>query len=117
MSRTRNKYHAKKHAYNGMIFDSGIELERYQDLELLQAAGEITDLQRAPTYTLIKTFKRGGVTYRAVKYTPDFTFRRAGQVIVEEVKSKGTKQARDYMLRVKLFLSVFPDVVFEEVLY
>lgn len=110
-----SKYHAKKVTENGITFASKSEYQRWQELELLQRAGEITDLRRAKTYPLIDTFKRDGKTYRGVKYTPDFEYVEAGQVIVEELKSRGTKGARDYGLRVKLFLTRYPDVTFREV--
>lgn len=40
----RNKFHAKKCSYDGMVFDSKRERDRYCELKLLAQAGEISGL-------------------------------------------------------------------------
>ena len=52
-ARATSKYHAKKTTYQGQTFDSKKEATRYQELRLLQLAGEITDLQRQVPFLLI----------------------------------------------------------------
>lgn len=49
----RNKYNAKKAVVNGEEFDSKKEARRYQQLQLMERAGEIADLQRQVKYVLI----------------------------------------------------------------
>ena len=49
----RNKYNAKKVVVNGEEFDSKKEARRYQQLLLLERAGEIADLRRQVKYVLI----------------------------------------------------------------
>ena len=39
-----NKYKAIKTLFDGVVFDSKLEAGEYEDLKLLQAAGEISDL-------------------------------------------------------------------------
>ena len=49
----RNKYGNKKCQYNGIVFDSKHEMERYKELLLLQRAGEIEDLKLQERFELI----------------------------------------------------------------
>lgn len=111
-----SKYNAKKVEYNGMTFDSKRELKRYKELELLQEAGEISDLQRQVKYVLIPTQrepdiigKRGGVKKGKViehecSYTADFTYLdEDGDLVVEDSKGFRTK---DYAIKRKLMLYV-----------
>ena len=50
-----NKYHAKKVTVDGMTFDSKREYARWRDLQLLERAGEITDLRRQVRFPLCET--------------------------------------------------------------
>ena len=49
----KSKYGAKKVEIDGIIFDSKKEGRRYQELKMLQKAGEISNLQRQVKYILI----------------------------------------------------------------
>ena len=85
-----SKYNAKKVEYNGMTFDSKRELKRYKELELLQEAGEIKNLQRQVKYVLIPAQrepdiigKRGGVKKgktieKECTYVADFVYEEDG---------------------------------------
>ena len=111
-----SKYNAQKVEYNGMTFDSKRELKRYKELELLQEAGKIKNLQRQVKYVLIPTQrepdiigKRGGVKKGKViehecSYTADFVYEEDGDTIVED--SKGFK-TKDYSIKRKLMLYVY----------
>ena len=94
-----NKYNAKKVSVDGIEFDSKKEARRYQELLLLQKAGEIYMLERQKAYELLPaqrepdTFgKRGGVIKgklleRAVEYVADFVYTdKNGKTVVEDVK-------------------------------
>lgn len=94
-----NKYNAKKVSVDGIEFDSKKEAKRYQELLLLQKAGEIYLLERQKVYELLpvqkepdKVGKRGGVIKgklleRAVEYVADFVYTdKNGETIVEDVK-------------------------------
>lgn len=111
-----SKYNAKKVEYNGMTFDSKRELKRYKELELLEQAGEISNLQRQVKYVLIPTQrepdiigKRGGVKKGKViehecSYTADFVYNdEDGDIVVEDTKGFRTK---DYTIKRKLMLYV-----------
>ena len=47
------KYNAKKCEYKGIIFDSLGEMKRYKELEVLVRVGEIFDLQRQITHSIV----------------------------------------------------------------
>ena len=94
-----NKYNAKKVSVDGIEFDSKKEARRYQELLLLQKAGEIYMLERQKVYELLPAQrepdtvgKRGGVIKgklleRAVEYVADFVYTdRNGKTVVEDVK-------------------------------
>ena len=94
-----NKYNAKKVSVDGIEFDSKKEARRYQELLLLQKAGEIYMLERQKVYELIPAQrepdtvgKRGGVIKgklieRAVEYVADFVYTdKNGKTVVEDVK-------------------------------
>ena len=94
-----NKYNAKKLSVDGIEFDSKKEARRYQELLLLQKAGEIYMLERQKVYELLPAQrepdtvgKRGGVIKgklleRAVEYVADFVYTdRNGKTVVEDVK-------------------------------
>ena len=107
-----SKYNARGVDADGIHFDSRAEYRRYLDLQLMERAGEITGLTVHPEYELQPHFRYNGKTERAIKYTPDFEYINSnGLKVCEEVKGCITK---DYVLRKKLFLYRFPDIVFFE---
>lgn len=77
-----SKYHAQKTTVDGITFDSKKEAMRYQELKLLQRAGEIKNLQLQVPYVLIEKSKYG----RTIKYIADFVYEEKGQVVVEDCK-------------------------------
>ena len=90
----RNKYHNRK----TKGFDSAKEWRRNQELEIMQRAGEISELKRQvpftlmPSYTIAdKTTKQGFRTIREIRYIADFTYRlKNGTRIIEDVKGMQT---------------------------
>ena len=70
----------------GYKFASKKEAERYSQLLLLLAAGEISDLEVHPKYVLQPSFKVGKATRRKIEYVGDFRYRENGRVVVEDVK-------------------------------
>lgn len=99
------KYHNQPVVVNGIKFDSRREARRYQELQLLLRAGEITQLEMQKKYTLIPAQKKpSGGTERACTYTADFTYKdKTGREIVEDSKGMRTQQ---YIIRRKLMLYV-----------
>lgn len=108
-----NKYHAKKTVVDGITFDSKKEAERWQELKLLESAGEISDLQRQVEYILIPEQrepytigKRGGIVKgklieRKASYIADFVYKENGETVVEDAKGM---RLPDYKLKRKMML-------------
>ncbi len=108
-----NKYGNQRIQHNGMIFDSAKEFQRWRELSLLQACGEIQDLQRQVEFVLIPAQrypdtvgKRGGVRKGKIienkcSYVADFVYTENGKKVVEDTKGFRTK---DYIIKRKLML-------------
>ena len=90
----KNKYHNRK----TKGFDSAKEWRRNQELEALQRAGEISELNRQVPFVLMPSFaiadkktKSGLRTVREIRYIADFTYRlKDGTRIIEDVKGMQT---------------------------
>ena len=112
-----NKYHSRKSVVDGIVFDSGREACRYQQLKLLEKANKITGLALQVKFELlpaqyeetVEVFtkgpkkgqpKRGKCIEKAVFYVADFVFCENGMMIVEDAKGCRTK---DYIIKRKLF--------------
>ena len=100
---------------DGIKFDSKAEGRRYQELCLLQIAGEISDLQCHTRYLLQEGFTNWqGQRIRPIYYTDDFNYIEGFHRVVEDVKT-GASNTDIYKLRVKLFQYRYQDVEFREV--
>lgn len=101
---------------NGIEFDSQAEADRYMELLILQRAGKISNLICQPQWELIPPQKaEGHPAFRRHIYTADFQYDRDGRTIVEDVKSKRTREERDYRINRKLML-MLKGIYVEEVL-
>src|SRR5512138_34223 len=119
----RTKYGNHRVMAHGYSFDSQVEMRRYEHLELLQALGEISQLQVHPAYEVLPRLKtKARRTNQAVKFKPDFSYRtKDGEWVVEDVKAprrtKGGKMAfrvtTDFTIRRKLFQSKYPTALFQ----
>ena len=101
------KYHNRKVVTEDGVFDSFRELNRWEELKLLQRAGEIYDLQRQVPFVVIPAQKDGRkVIEREVKYIADFTYRNRSdnRLVVEDTKGMKT---REYIIKRKLLLYRF----------
>lgn len=112
-----SKYNSRKTVVNGITFDSKKEACRYQELLLLEQAGEIRGLKLQPEFTLQEAFTTPqGERVRAVKYRADFSYVRPikegvdtrWERVVEDVKGVRTKE---YQLKRKLMLAKGVKVV------
>lgn len=111
--RMKNKYFNRKIHRNGENFDSRREYRRYQELLLLQQAGEISDLRRQVKYVLIPIqrepdtigsrggVKKGKIVERECAYIADFVYTENGKTVVEDAKGMRT---REYVIKRKLML-------------
>jgi hypothetical protein len=94
------KYRAKPTTIDGIRFASKAEARRYQELKLLERAGEIHNLETHPKYTL-------SVNNQVIcTYTADFRYEESGEVIVEDVKSRPT-MTPVYRLKKKLMKAIY----------
>ena len=113
-----NKYHNKKIVNSeGIVFQSKKEAKRWAELQAMQAAGIITDLERQVKYVLIPTQrepdtigKRGGIHQgklleKECSYYADFCYKLVdtGETIVEDTKGVKTPE---YKIKRKLMLYV-----------
>lgn len=98
----KNKYGAEKVTIDGHVFDSKKEARRYQDLKLLEKAGEIRALElqkpfKFPIngenirYPRSKTGRKG----REIVYQADFSYRNGeNRLTVEDTKGMMTPDAK-----------------------
>lgn len=82
----KGKYGAVKTEIDGIIFDSKHEAKRYQELRLLERAGEINNLCLQVPYILIDKSKYG----RSIKYVADFVYNDRNGLVVEDAKGMKT---------------------------
>ncbi len=100
------KYGAVKDKRGEITFDSKKEARRYDALVLLLKSGEITDLRIQPEFTLIEGYtKPNGEKVKAMRYKADFSYRKGGVLVVEDVKSPGTR-TRTYLDKRKLMWEI-----------
>lgn len=113
---SKAKYGNRKVKWYGETFDSQHELDRYQQLLLLQKAGEITDLRRQVKYVLVPAqrepdtvgprggIKKGALIERERSYIADFVYKLPdGETVVEDAKGFKTET---YLLKRALMLWV-----------
>ena len=112
-----NKYGASKCSYDGIVFDSRYERDRYLLLLDRQKKGEIEGLRRQVAFVLVpkvthmvpqqlktkvKYVER--VVEKEADYHCDFLYKEGDKYVVEEFKSKMTATLTDYILRRKLMV-------------
>ena len=90
----QNKYGNEKTVVDGITFASRKEASRWQELKMLEKAGEITGLVRQLRIEIIPKTK----LYRAVSYVADFSYfdKRTKKTIYEDVK--GYKAGNAYSM-------------------
>jgi hypothetical protein len=104
---TRNKLNAVKTKIDNYTFDSKLEARRYQQLKLLEKAGEIDLLEVHPRYLLIHGFKtKWGETIRPMYYEADFQYwdRKACRTVTEDAKGFQTAVSK---IKIKLFKWIY----------
>ena len=112
----KNKYNARTYKVGNEVFHSKKELHRYEELLLLEKAGQIHNLQREVKYLLIPSQRetvwkngkprQGKVIEREVSYIADFVYEENGQTIVEDVKGGSATKTDAYVIKRKLMLYV-----------
>lgn len=121
----RSKYGNKKAKANGKVFDSRRERNRYYTLQVLEKAGEISDLKQQVPFELIpaiyetvevqlktKTKQVQKLVQRAAHYVADFVYKdKDGNIVVEDSKGYRTKE---YELKKKM-MRAFLGITIKEV--
>lgn len=100
-----SKYKNKKVKYDGIVFDSLKEYNRYKELKLLERAGVIKELRTQVKFILIPSqYLNGKCIERECSYIADFVYTENGKKVVEDTKGFRTK---DYIIKRKLMLYFF----------
>jgi hypothetical protein len=101
------KYRNKPCEIDGIRFDSQAEGRRYEQLKLLERAGEIREITLQPKFPIVVNGRKIG------RYTADFAYfdRLTGKRVYEDVKGVKTQV---YKLRKKL-VEALHDVTITEV--
>lgn len=100
-----SKHKAVKREYNGMTFDSGRELARWKELELLEKAGKIRELKRQVPFELAGSVVLGGRKKPAIRYIADFAYWDlcgCPAFIVEDAKSPHLRTNPVFRLKMHL---------------
>lgn len=122
MRANRQKYGNKKVEYDGILFDSTKEKNRYIVLKQAESSGLISDLTLQPRWELLPAKKETYVKHLKTKdkicertlmlpihYTADFSYIKNGILVVEDVKSSPKLLSRDVPLRLKM-MKYFHDI-------
>lgn len=107
---SKRKYGNKPTVKNGIKFDSKAEERRFDQLCILEKAGEISGLEVHVKYELQPSFKRGGKTIRAITYEADFRYVENGAVVLEDVKGGKGTITQVFTLKTKILQFKYPDV-------
>lgn len=104
-----SKYNARPCDIGDLRFDSQAEGRRYQELQLLQAAGEISGLIVHPRFMLQEAFrcKQLNRNIQRIEYEGDFMYCENGRQVVEDVKGMETE---GWKIKRKLFLKRYPEI-------
>lgn len=114
----KNKFGAKKTVVDGIEFHSAKEAKRYQELRLLERAGEISHLELQPVFKLaigndpVLIRSKGYPNGRQAKYIGDFSYFNGKHRVVEDAKGFRTPE---YKLKKALVEAMFPAVRIVEV--
>jgi len=105
-----NKFHAKPAEFDGIRFDSQKELARYQELLLLEKAGEISSIIVHPVFPLQEAFVYQGKKEQKITYSPDFSYYdKKDRHVIEEVKGGNATRTTAFEIKRKMFLYRYPE--------
>ena len=116
MIKKRPKYGNKIVEYQGKLFDSKREMQRYIVLKEAEEKGLISDLRTQVTFELIPAITeeydehlktkdkiKTRVLQRAVTYKADFVYVKDGEEIVSDVKVAKGLIPKEFSLKEKIF--------------
>lgn len=112
---TRAKYGNTRILVDGVPFDSKREGIRWRELQQLQMAGEIKNLQRQIKFLLQEGFRDNLKRWhRPITYIADFVYldkKYQWRKVVEDAKGFKTP---DYKIKKKLLIYKYKDLIFIE---
>lgn len=119
-----NKYNAQKVEAYGMTFDSLSEYDRYEELRLLERAGEIKNLRhhiRIPLVQPIKGRKLIDQDELGVFYEADFLYSQKidgeEKMVIEDVKGDTSGEAyKMWVVKRKLLKTKYPEYIVREII-
>lgn len=119
--RRSNKFGNRKTAVDGVLFDSAKEARRYQELRILERAGEISNLERQPKFKLaigdrpilIRSDRYPNGRQASVKF--DFAYFDGTHRVIEDVKGGKATRTEAYALRKAVVEAMYPKVRVVEV--
>lgn len=112
------KYNNKKVEYDGILFDSKKEKDRFVVLKEAEEQGVISNLQRQVKFELIPPIKETYIKHLktkdkeetrtvqlAISYICDFQYEKNGVIVVEDVKASPNLATLDkaFLIKEKLF--------------
>lgn len=105
-----------KRTYDGIVFDSELEMKFYRDVVLPgYDSGEIKAFELQKPYILQEKFKRNGKTIQPIKYVADFYIEyQDGRIVVIDTKGMPDSMAK---LKRKMFWYLFPELDYKWVKY
>ena len=95
--------------YDGIVFDSAVEMKYYRDVILPNvASGNITNYERQKKYILQPSFTHGGKKVQPIEYKADFYIEyKNGTKIVVDIKGCPDAIAK---LKRKIFWFIYPEI-------
>ena len=111
------KYGNVKSVYKNIKMDSQAERRRYIELELLQKAGKIKDLETQVKFILFPKYKdKAGKVRLAITYRADSKYYEidTGITIVEDVKSVATAKDKVYCMKKKMVIKLLMEMELED---
>ena len=102
------KYRSQKVQEGDITHDSKKEARRWAQLQMMQQAGEISDLKRQVPFDLAPAIHIQGEARKkpALRFFADFTYMRAGVLVAEDVKSQPTRKKEAYRIKKHLMATV-----------
>jgi hypothetical protein len=98
----RSKYgNTKVTDEQGKVHDSNKEFRHWQELQLRERAGEITQLRRQVSFALVVK-DPDGIDRLICHYIADFEYIEGAAHIVVDVKSTPTRKKPEYRIKLKL---------------
>lgn len=108
----QGKYKNIKAEYNGIVYDSRFEARKSQELDLMERAGLIKNLERQKRFVLQEKYVNNkGEKIRAIVYVADFVYEKDGKKYVVDTKGFKTEV---YKIKKKLFEFIYKDYIFIE---